>query len=172
LSRRAELARILHPPETAACYPQSMKMRTRRIALFAALLYAVSANSQTLPDFTGHWRQQSTAGDERRLDIEQNGNTLRVNTTVVNSKGTRRLAVTYQIGGPETVYKGLDGDKFHSRLHWDGSTLVFEIVEHEAGRTIPQTTVWTLSEDGNAIRQTRQGTKSGKDSSVSYIRQR
>ena len=65
-------------------------------------------------------------------------------TTAANSKGTRRLVVTYEIGGPETVYKGLDGDEFYSRVHYDGSTLIFDTVQHEDGREIPETTApWT-----------------------------
>jgi hypothetical protein len=148
-----------------------MQGLTRSVGAFVTLLFAISANGQTPPDFTGHWRRQTNAGEQRQLDIEQKGNALRVETTVTNSKGTRRLEVTYQIGGPETVYKGLDGDEFHSRAHWDGSVLVFDTVEHERGRRIPEITVWTLSEDRNSIQLKRQSTKSGKDSSVTYVRQ-
>jgi hypothetical protein len=148
-----------------------MQALARSVSASVVLLFAISANSQTPPDFTGHWRRQTNPGEQRQLDIEQSGNTLRVETIVTNSKGTRRLEVTYQIGGPETVYKGLDGDEFHSRVHWDGSVLVFETVEHERGRKIPETTVWTLSEDRNSIQLKRQSTKSGKDSSLTYLRQ-
>jgi hypothetical protein len=148
-----------------------MRVLARGVGAFIALLISIFANGQTPPDFTGHWRLQTSAGEQRQLDIEQKDNTLRVKTTVTNSKGTRRLQVNYQIGGAETVYKGLDGDEFHSRVHWDGSILVFETLEHERGRKIPETTVWTLSEDRNSFQQKRQSTKSGKNSSVTYVRQ-
>jgi hypothetical protein len=148
-----------------------MQVLARSVGAFMALFFAISANGQTPPDFTGRWRQQINAGEQRQLDIEQNGNTLRVETTVTNSKGTRHLAVTYQIGGRETVYKGLDGDKFYTRVHSDGSSLVFEAIEHEGGRRIPEKTVWTLSDDRHSLRVKRQSTKSGKDSSVTYVRQ-
>lgn len=78
--------------------------------------------------------------------------------------------MTYQIGGSEAVYKGLDGDEFHSRVHWNGPALVFDTVEHERGRRIPETTVWTLSEDRRSIQVNRHSTKFGKNSSVTYIR--
>ena len=144
---------------------------TRSVVAFVALLSAVSANAQKTPDFTGHWRQQTSGGEQRRLDIDQNGDTLRVETTVTNSKGSRRLTVTYRIGGPETVYKGLDGDEFHSRVHWDGSALAFETVEHEDGGKLPETTVWTLSENGNSFQLMRQSSKPGKSSSSTYVRE-
>lgn len=66
---------------------------------------------------------------QRRLDIEQNGKTLYVKTTVMNSKGTRRVEVKYRIGGLETVYRGLDGDGFHSSVHWIAGGLLFDTVK-------------------------------------------
>jgi hypothetical protein len=125
-----------------------------------ALLVAISGHGQTRPDFTGHWRQTTDFGAQRQLDVEQNGNTLRVKTTVTNSKGSRHLEVRYQIGGPETTYKGLDGDEFHASVHCNGSALVFDTVEHEGGRQIPETTVWILSEDRNNLQVKRQSTRS------------
>jgi hypothetical protein len=146
-----------------------MRSLTRSVGASIAMWFAISANAQTPRDFTGHWRLQTNAGEQHQLEIVLNGDALRVETIVTNSKGTRRLVLTYQIGGRETVYKGLDGDKFRSRVHWDGSILVFEATEHEGGRKIPETTVWTLSEDRNTLQLKRHSTK--KDSSATYIRQ-
>jgi hypothetical protein len=148
-----------------------MRILARSVGASIALSVVIVANGQTPPDFNGHWRQQTNGGAQRQLNIEQNGNTLRVETTATNSKGTRRLEVNYEIGGPETVYKGLDGDEFHSRVHWDGSVLVFNTVEHERGRKIPETTVWTLSDDRSTIQLKRQSKESGKNSSVTYVRE-
>jgi hypothetical protein len=64
---------------------------------------------------------------------------------------SRHLEVAWRIGGPETVYKGLDGDEFHSSVHWHGNALVFDTVEHEGGKEIPKTTVWALSKDRNSF---------------------
>jgi hypothetical protein len=137
------------------------------------LLAGISASGQTPPDFTGHWGQDTGSGAQRHLDIEQNGPILQVKTTVTTSKGSHRLEVTYRIGGPETVYKGLDGDEFHSSVHWDGNALVFDTVEHEGGRKIPETTVWTLSEDRNSFQAKRQSTKSAAkgESFTTWLRQ-
>jgi len=91
----------------------------------------------------------------------------------MNSKGSRRLEVTYQIGGPETVYEGLDGDEFHTSVHWDGNVLVFETIEHEGGKEIPETTVWALSENGNNLQVKRRSAKSASkgESSSTHVRQ-
>ena len=142
------------------------------MVILFALMLVVSANGQT-PDFTGHWRQQTGSKAQRQLDIEQNGQTLQVKTTVTTSKGSRHLEVTYHIGGPKTVYKGLDGDEFHSSLHWEGNALAFDTIEHEDGKELPETTVWSLSEDRNTLQVKRRSTKSaGKGESVTaYVRQ-
>jgi hypothetical protein len=132
------------------------------LAVFIPLFLAISVNTQTPTDFTGHWRQQNESGSQRQLDIEQNGQSLLVKTMVTNSQGTRRLEVKYVIGGPETSYKGLDGDEFRSSVRWDGSALVFDTVEHEDGRDIPEKTVWALTGDRNTLQVARQSAKSAK----------
>ena len=35
--------------------------------------------------------------------------------------GPHSLDLHYQIGGPELVYKGLDGDEFHTKATRDGT---------------------------------------------------
>ena len=54
-----------------------------------------------------------------------------------NGHGERNLDLTYEIGGKELVYTGMDGDEYHSKVHWEGDSLVFTTVEHERGRLIP-----------------------------------
>lgn len=150
-----------------------MRLSAHTVLVWTALLSAVAANGQTPPDFTGRWLQQTDAGVQRQLDVEQNGRSLVVKTTVTNSKGNRSLEVKYQIGGPATTYTGLDGDEFRSSVHWDGSALVFDTIEHEDGREIPETTRWTLAEGRDSLLVKRQSTKSGKsrDSLTTYVRQ-
>jgi len=154
-------------------YRLDMRRSIRGAAVLLPCLLAISASGAPSPDFSGRWRQQTDSGPQRRLDVEQNGQTLHVRTTVSNAKGTRRLDVSYQIGGPETIYKGLDGDEFHTSVHWESGALVFVTVEHERGSEIPETTVWRLSEDHDHLQVTRQSRKSGKtkDSLTSYVRE-
>lgn len=150
-------------------------MPTLAKTAFAAivLLVAICANAQSSVDFSGHWRQNPSSALQRQLEIEQNGQNLLVRTILTNSEGTRHLEVKYQIGGPETTYTGLDGDEFHTTVHWDGSALVFDITERENGKDIPQKTVWTLSADGNTLQVDRTSEKSGKpaQSAMTYVRQ-
>jgi hypothetical protein len=143
------------------------------VAAFILLFFAISVNAQTPTDFTGHWRQQTNSGSQRKLDIEQDGQSLLVKTTVTNSQGIRRLEVKYLIGGPETSYTGIDGDEFRSPVRLDGSTLVFDTVEHEGDRDIPEKTVWSLLGDRNTFQVARQSAKSArtKPSLITYDRQ-
>ena len=143
------------------------------IGALTLLFFAICAGGQSSPNFTGHWQQQTNSATQRQLEIEQNGNNLLVRTININSQGTKRLEVKYEIGGPPTSYTALDGDEFRSSVHWDSGTLVFDITEHEGGKDIPQKTVWTLSADGNTIQVDRESTKTVKPthSLTTYIRQ-
>src|SRR5271166_7045757 len=87
----------------------------RSLSALIVLFLAISISGQTPTDFTGRWRQQTNSGTQRQLEVEQKGQNLRVNTVVTNSEGTRNLEVKYDIGGPATTYKGLDGDEFLTR---------------------------------------------------------
>jgi hypothetical protein len=150
-----------------------MKLPVHSVVVLLVLLLGICANGQAPTDFTGDWREQAGSRSQRHLAIKQNGQMLQVNTTVTTSKGSRHLEVTYQIGGPETVYKGLDGDEFHSSVHWNGNALLFDTVEHEDGKELPETTIWTLSEDRNRLQVKRQSTKSAGngESLTTYVRQ-
>ena len=145
----------------------------RALGIIVVSFLAISVSGQTPPDFTGHWREQTSSKTQRQLEVEQKGQDLRVKTAVTNSDGTRNLEVKYVIGGPETTYGGLDGDEFRSTVRWDASSLVFDTIEQEGSTEIPQKAAWTLSPDGNELQVDRQFTKSGKTthSLTTYIRQ-
>ena len=63
------------------------------------------------------------------------------------------------IGGTETRYEGRDGDEFYSSVHWDGTALGFETVEHEDKSQIPQKAVSALSVDHNTLQVDRRCNK-------------
>ncbi|MGA9355642.1 MAG: hypothetical protein WBV46_18280 [Terriglobales bacterium] len=158
------------------------------VSSFISLLLTISVNAQAPIDFSGHWGAQTSSGARRELDIEQNGQSLVVKTIVTNSQeansvgtnsqgknsqGSRQMEVKYVIGGAETSYTGLDGDEFRTSVRWDGSTLVFDTVEHEDGRDIPERAVWALVENRNALQVARQSGKTTKTSQtlIRYVRQ-
>ena len=68
-----------------------MRVLVRSVSAFSTLFVLISASGQTHVDFTGHWRLQTSAGTQCQLDIGQNGDTLRVETTVTHSKDTPPL---------------------------------------------------------------------------------
>jgi hypothetical protein len=150
-----------------------MRTFVKRVSAFFLLFFAISIRGQSATDFAGHWRQETNSATQRQLEIGQDGQALLVKTIITNSQGTRRLEVKYEIGGPQITYTGLDGDQFRSSVHWDGSALVFDTVEHEHGRDIPERTAWTLSADHNALQVDKESTKSGKTvhSLITYVRQ-
>ena len=147
-------------------------MRRLHLFIFIILFFATSVVGQTPTDFSGHWLQKTKSG-QRTLEVEQNGQSLRVKTAVTDSHGTKNLEVKYEVGGAETTYTGLDGDQFRTSVRLDGNSLVFETMEHEAGSQIPQKTIWTLLGDGNTLQVDRTMTKSGQTthSLTSYTRQ-
>jgi hypothetical protein len=147
---------------------------TKRVLIALVFSFAaIAALGQATPDFTGHWGEQTSSKVQRELEVQQKGQDLRVKTVVTDSSGTRNLEVRYAIGGPATIYKGLDGDEFHTSVRWDTSSLLFDTIELEDSKRIPQKVVWTLSADGNTLRVDRQITKAGKttQSLTSYLRQ-
>ena len=137
---------------------------------FFLLFLAISAFGQTPPDFSGTWRQTSR-GVERQMDIKQGGHSLLVKTTVTNAKGKRSLEVKYEIGGPAVTYTGLDGDEFRSSVRWDAQDLVFDTIEREDGKEIPEKTVWTLAEGRDKLQVKRHSGKAGKttESVTTYL---
>lgn len=125
--------------------------------------------AQRLFDFSGSWQQDVSRSvpprksqRSRELTIRQTGPTLAVKTTTENREGRRTLDLKYEIGGQELVYVGLDGDEFHTKVHWDGESLVFDTIEHERGKEIVSKQTWTLAEDGKVLREVKQFTEAGE----------
>jgi hypothetical protein len=136
---------------------------TRLALTLSVCLSLASLRAQTAGDFSGVWQQNLTrsvplskAKRVRKLSIQQSGSTLTVQITNRTAQGVRTLDLKYEIGGPELVYKGLDGDEFHTKVTRDGDSLVFDTVEHERGKEILSKQIWTLSQDGRILREVRQ----------------
>jgi hypothetical protein len=128
-----------------------------------------SLEAQTPADFSGVWQQdvsrsvpQRKSGRARELKIQQIGQVLTVKITATTGQGVRTLDLKYEIGGEELVYTGLDGDEFHTKVRWDGESLVFDTVEHERGKTIVSKQIWTLAEGGKILREVKQSKDPGE----------
>jgi hypothetical protein len=138
------------------------------IASVAVLLLSRPV-SAAQPDFSGTWHQDlsrsvpvGNSRNAKELDIQQTGPELTVNTRTTTGQGERSLNLKYEVGGPELVYKGLDGDEFHTKVRWNGESLVFDTVEHERGREIVSQQIWTLAENGKILREVKHSQRAGQ----------
>jgi hypothetical protein len=131
--------------------------------------------------FTGTWQQNNERSVPPprnksyafKMTVDASDTILRVHITSNNGRGDQKLDLTYEIGGKELVYTGLDGDEYHSRVRWDGSALVFNITEHERTREIPSSEIWTLADSGKSLRRVKVvGSDSAKESKLTYVLER
>ena len=148
-----------------------------RIRLSILLLSAltVSAWPQTVPDFSGVWKQDNDRCQPKRsggviLHIEHHDPELTVETSISRGSVTSGHAVQkYTTDEKVSVSTGADGDEFHTSVVWKGSTLVFTIDEHEDGRVLHSQETWSLIEDGATLQRIRER-PSGEKQILSYRR--
>jgi hypothetical protein len=132
--------------------------------LVCALMLAVilvSARAQTVPDFSGQWKQDNDRCQPKRsgdvtLRIEQNGPELTVETSISHGSNSRHAVQKYTLDGQASVSTGADGDEFHTTVVWKDSSLVFSIEEHEEGRILRSRETWSLLDDGATLQRTRE----------------
>jgi hypothetical protein len=138
--------------------------RWTRVRLSILLLLAVTgvAWPQTVPDFSGLWKQdndrcQPKRGGDVTLRIEQNSRELTVETSISHSSPNFRHAVQkYTTDGRVSVSTGADGDEFHTSVVLKDSSLVFSIEEHEEGRILRSRETWSLIDNGATLQRTRE----------------
>lgn len=142
---------------------KSIHRRTRfQLSLFLLLAIAGMARSQTLPDFSGVWKQDNERCRPKRngdvtVRIEHRDPELTVETTMSRGSQSARHAVQkYTTDGKSSVSTGADGDEFHTSVVWKDSSLAFSIEEHEDGRILKSTERWTLIEDGATLERVRE----------------
>lgn len=103
------------------------------------------------------------------MRVEIDGLALRVHIDTAGSRGERSLDLKYEIGGKELVYRGLDGDEYHSKVNWSGNSLFFTTVEHEAGRQIHSTETWTVIEAGKTLQRVKISGDSPNSNKATYF---
>jgi hypothetical protein len=140
---------------------------------FLLLLHRPCVPAQQQPDYSGTWQQVNERCVPRpknkqafyRMVVEQSSTSLHLRITT--NKG--KLALDYEMNGKELVYTGLDGDQFHTKVHRDGQSLVFETIEHERGHKLPAKEVWTLADQDHTLQRVKEAGESGKQSTATYI---
>ena len=135
-----------------------------------------AAVAQVGSDFSGTWQQVNERCDPKprnaslsyRTVIDQHDNILNVSISVRGSRENGDLHLSYEIDGKEVVYTGLDHDEFHTSVHWEGDSLVFNITEHEDGRTIIAKEVCWLSDGGRTLKRVKEANEP-KGATRSYV---
>lgn len=138
--------------------------RSLRICLRILLLSAmtVAAWSQTMPDFSGLWKQDNDRCQPKRsgdvtLHIEHHDPGLTVETSISHgSQNSRHAMQKYTTDGNISVSMGADGDEFHTTVVWKDSSLIFTIEEHEDGRILHSQETWSLIENGATLQRIRE----------------
>jgi hypothetical protein len=125
-------------------------------------------------EFNGTWRQAiygasptTKSKTPRELVIKLDGDTLML--TMKGPGSIHSIDITFQIGGPEATYTGLDGDEFHIKVTRHGKSLVFDGREHEESRDLPLHEMWTLRNEGKGqvLVDTKNAKSTGEPAKVS-----
>ncbi len=148
------------------------------LSSYSLLGSGMDARVETRLQMAGTWQQNNercvppprNKSYSYKMTVELSDNILRVHITSNNGHGERQSDFTYEIGGKELVYIGSDGDEFHATVHWDGDSLVFEIVEHEGVRLIRSQDTWTLIDSGKSLQRVRESPD--ERSKVVYVLER
>ena len=138
--------------------------RSVRIGLAMLLLSAgtVAAWPQTMPDFSGRWKQDNDRCQPKRsgdvtLHIGHHDSELTVETSISHGSQISKHAVQkYTTDGKVSVSTGADGDEFRTSVVWRESSLVFAIEEHEDGRILHSQETWSLIENGATLQRIRE----------------
>jgi hypothetical protein len=133
---------------------------------------------QVRPDFSGNWQQVNERCQPKPKDkslvyrsiIDHRDPALTVTVTSTNyPPGARELHLRYETTGKELIYTGLDGDEFHTKVHWEGESLVFDTVEYERGHKVLAKEVWTLIEAGRTLKRVKEENGPGEHSTHIYV---
>jgi hypothetical protein len=143
------------------------------LPVFLLLFHPLCSPAQAQPNYSGTWRQVNercvpppkNKQSFYRMVVQQDAAALHLRITT--NKG--QLTLDYEMNGKELVYRGLDGDQFHTKVHRDGPSLVFETIEHERGRKLLAKEVWTLADQDRTLRRVKETGEPGKRSSAIYI---
>jgi len=139
-----------------------MRLMTGFLLAVVLAFSAAVAVAEGPDGFAGVWRQNipDSAGKPRskipkQLVIKLDGHALMV--TMKGPGKVPKVDVTFQLGGPEVTYTGLDGDEFHIRATREGDRLVFDGTENEMGSSLLVHEVWTLrsNSEGDVLVDTK-----------------
>jgi hypothetical protein len=117
-------------------------------ALVSILLLSSLPRAQTRPDFSGTWRM-----DPSRSESAMQAEPIGAVTHVISQTANELKIETRRSGGTTSVIHKLDGSESKlsdgtATTHWDGTTLVTEMVRDIRGATVTTKESRRLSADG------------------------
>jgi hypothetical protein len=180
-SHRRELWSSCGDVETVITYRHS-RSQMRRFAYTAAflLLFLVRCSpmlvAQSKPDFSGVWQQDNAhslpaRSGEVTLRIVYRDPELSIETTILRTGQAKQYALQrYTTDGRQSTSTGADGDHFVTRIVWNEDTLIFSIIEHEGGRTITSSEIWSISDSGETLKRVRRSSKADGQRFIFYRR--
>lgn len=127
-------------------------MKNALTALFvAALTLPALARAQTKPDFSGTWRM-----DPSRSESAMQNEPIGPVTHVISQTPSELKIETRRAGAITSVIHKLDGSESKlsdgtATTHWDGTTLVTEMVRDIRGATVTTKESRRLSADGTEM---------------------
>jgi hypothetical protein len=133
-----------------------------RLSILLLSVVTVAAWSQTMPNFSGLWKQDNDRCQPKRNSdvtehIEHHDPALTVETSISHGSLRSGHAVQkYTTDGKVSVSTGADGDEFHTSVVWKDSSLIFTIEEHEDGRILHSQETWSLIENGATLQRIRE----------------
>ena len=134
-----------------------------RLAVAMMSTLSAAALAETHPSFSGLWKQDNAksgftgaSGPQSYvMKIVQQGNDLKVATTITGSRGASTFEHSYTLDGKEQVSHDPDGDEIKTSVHWERKSLVFQTVEKERGAEISTRETWSLSDDQKTLTKNR-----------------
>ena len=165
----------MEPPIAVQSYgkTEDRELRISKWILLAGLLCALAGAAFVKPDFSGTWKlnndkstQDGTPDRVYTCEIHQKGDTITVSTKATPAPAIAPLDGTFTANGKVVVDKS--APHYHTtRVIWEGSTLVIEIVDKESRKDTAKVLgaireSWVLSADGKTLTRFRRNAANGK----------
>jgi hypothetical protein len=155
-------------------------LKTSRWILLAGLLCALAGAALVKPDFSGTWKlnndrstQDGTPDRVYICEIHQKGDTVTISTKATPAPAIAPIGGTFTANGKVVVDKSFP--HYHTtRVLWEGSTLIIEIVDKEGSKQTAKVLgaireSWVLSANGKTLTKFRQNAASGKVGDQKYV---
>jgi len=164
------------PPPAANSKRREGELKKMKWILLAGLFCALAGAGAVNPDFTGTWKlntdKSTPDGPADRVyvnEIKQGKSTIEVTTKATPPPEGVLLDGTFKVGTPTTkpIIDHKNGHFHSTRVFWEGTTLVFEIIDREGSSAKSKPTMviresWVLSPDGKTLTKFRRTPSAGK----------